>query len=178
MRDTGGAFVRKYSAAAVPPQAEEQTHWRRAFLVEREGAAQSFCVSVRPADGREADGFPMHLYIRHKWLDRRARLEKLVLLFDGGAIYVEGEHLQRGLDALEEGKLKRIQVQDGNEIAAIKGRNADLRKAEEKEPIVSRAVVSPAFDALLEGDKAFAAIAKVIKEDYVHHVGNDQELAG
>ena len=178
MRDATATFVRKYSGAAVPPQAEEQAIWRRAFLVERDGAAQPFCVSVRPADGREADGFPISMYRRHKWLDRAGRMERLVLLFMEGAIYVEGEHLQRGLDALEEGKLKRIQVQDGNEIAAIKGRNADTRKAEDKEPIVSRAFVSPSFEALLETDENLAGIAKVIKEDYANNGRSDKELAG
>ena len=179
MRDTSGTFARKYTAAVpAPPQEEEQTLWRRAFLAEREGSAQAFCVSVRPADGREADGLPMGTYRRHKWLDRSAQREKLVLMFMDGSIYVEGQHLQRGLDALEEGKLKRIQVQDANEIAAIKSRNADVREAEKKEPFVSRAFVSPSFDALLEQDESLAGIAKVIKEDYANHSGNDKELAG
>lgn len=176
MRDTAGAFVRKYSAPEL--KEEEQPQWRRAFLVEREGAAQAHCVSVRSPDGRSVEGFAMSLYVRHKWLDRNSRLEKLVLLFSVGAIYIEGQDLQRGLDALEEGKLKRIQVQDGNEIAAIKSRNADVRKAEDKEPIVSRAVVSPSFESLLESEENLVEIAKVIKEDYAHHGGSDKELAG
>ncbi len=176
MRDTSSAFVRKLVGPA--PKDEEQTQWRRAFLMEREGSAQAWCVSVRSQDGRCVDGFAMSLYLRHKWLDRGSRTEKLVLLFSNGAIYTEGQHLQRGLDALEEGKLKRIQVQDGNEIAAIKSSNADIRKAEDKEPIVSRAIVTPGFDQLLEEDDTLAEIAKVLKEDYAHHGGNDNELLG
>lgn len=176
MRDTSAAFVRKFASPA--PEAEEQTQWRRAFLFEREGAAQAFSISVREADGRGVDGFAMALYVRHKWLDRGGRLEKLVLLFSNGAIYVEGQHLQRGLDALEEGKLKRIQVQDGNEIAAIRSRNADVRKAEDKEPIVSRVIVSPGFERLLEDDENLAEIAKVLKENHANHGGTDKELAG
>ena len=150
-----------------------EPEWRRAFIVEREGAAQSASVSVRFRGGRDVDGFAMGFYMRHRWMDRSGKLERLVLLFSHGGIYVEGQHLQRGLDALEEGKLKRIQEQDSSEIALIKARNADVRKQEDKEPIVSRVVTSPSFESVLEHDKDLAEIAKVIKEDYVHNGGSD-----
>ena len=78
--------------------------------------------------------------LRHKWIDRDSKTERLVWIFSNGGIYVEGQHLKRGLDALEEGKLKRIQEQDSNEIALIQSHNADVRKPEDKEPIVSRVV--------------------------------------
>lgn len=161
MRDT---TVRKYAAAPVREKEEEHPDWRRAFLVEREGATQAFCVSLRDADGRTVAGFAMSLYLRHWWLDGGGRMERLVLLFNGGALYIEGWYLQRGLDALEEGKLKRIQIQDENEIGAIRSRNADIRKPEEKEPIVCRAVVSPALTELLEDDESLAGVAKLLKE--------------
>lgn len=153
-------------AAAKP---EEEPQWRRAFLVEREGSAQSFCLSVRSSDGRTVEGVAMSLYLRHQWLDRNARAERLVLLFSNGAVCVEGQYLQRGLDALEEGKLKRIQAQDGHEIAAIRARNADARKPEDKEPMVTRVFLCPSFDRLLEEDEGLAQIAEAIKEDYAHH---------
>ena len=115
--------------------------------------------------------------MRHKWIDRSAKLERLVLIFSHGGIYVEGQHLQRGLDALEEGKLKRIQEQNSNEIALIKSHNADVRKQEDKEPLVSRVVLSPSFESLLESEENLAEIAKVVKEDYVHHSGSDKDAA-
>ena len=124
MRDT--SYVQKLMSHA--PQDEIEHEWRSAFIIEREGSAQSQCVSVRSRDGREANGFVMSLCVRHKWIDRSAKLERLVLIFSHGGIYVEGQHLQRGLDALEEGKLKRIQEQNSNEIALIKSHNADVRK--------------------------------------------------
>jgi hypothetical protein len=165
------AFVHKLTSRVAHEQLEPE--WRRAFIVDREGAAQSFCLSVRSRDGRDVDGFAMSLYVRHWWIDRSAKLERLVLLFSNGGIYVEGQYLQRGLDALEEGKLKRIQEQDSNEMSLIKARNADVRKQEDKEPIVSRVVTSPSFESVLEHDKDLAVIAKVIKEDYVHNGGSD-----
>ncbi len=92
-------------------------------------------------------------------------------------IYIEGQHLQRGLDALEEGKLKRIQEHNSNEIALIKSRNAGVRKLEDKEPIVSRVVISPSFESLLESDENLGEIAKFLKEDHVHHAGDDKDAA-
>jgi len=169
MRDTTtSSFVRRV-VGGLPQEAEAQPEWRQAFVFEREGAAQAFCISVRSADGREAEGFAMSLYMRHKWLDRAARHEQLVLIFSAGAICIEGEHLQRGLDALEEGKLKRIQAQDSNEIALIRGHNADNRHPDKKEPIVSRVIVSPRLDALLESDDSLADIAGLMKEEHARH---------
>ncbi len=114
---------------------------------------------------------------RGKWIDRDAKTERLVWIFSNGGIYIEGQHLKRGLDALEEGKLKRIQEQDSNEIALIQSHNADVRKPEEKEPIVSRVVVSPSFESVLEEDENLVEIAKAIKENYVHNGGGGKDPA-
>jgi hypothetical protein len=167
--------IHKFANRAAHEHLEPE--WRRAFIVEREGSAQSFCVSVGFRDGRNVEGFAVSLYVRHWWMDRSAKLERLVLVFSNGGIYVEGQHLQRGLDALEEGKLKRIQEQNSNEIALIKSRNADVRKQEDKEPLVSRVVLSPSFESLLESEENLAEIARVIKEDYVHNGGSDKDAA-
>ena len=169
MRDTTSASFVQRVIGGLPQDADSQPDWRPAFVIEREGAAQSFCISVRLADGRDAEGFAMSLYIRHKWIDRGARVERLVLFFSTGAICIEGEHLQRGLDAFEEGKLKRIQVQDSNEIALVRSHNADTRHADKKEPIVSRVIVSPSFDSLLESEDNLAEIATHLKEEYARH---------
>jgi len=158
------------------PKEETETEWRQAFLMEREGAAQSFSVSLRLKDGRDADGFPISLYMRHKWIDRNSKTESLVWIFSNGGIYIEGQHLKRGLDALEEGKLKRIQEQDSNEIALIQNHNADVRKPEDKEPIVSRVVVSPSFESVLEEDENLVEIANAIKENHAHNGGSGKGI--
>lgn len=173
MRDT---TLRKY-AASIKEGEEDHPHWRRGFVTEREGVAQAATVSVYDADGRGRGGFSAQLYLRHEWLDRNPHVQKFVLLFNGGGIYVEGQYLERGVDAVEEGKLKRIQVHDANEIAAIKSRNADVRKPEDKEPVIFRAVISPPLLKLLEEDEMLAGIAEALKEDYAHHAGTDKELA-
>jgi len=169
MRDTTATSFVQRVVGGPAQDAEAQPEWRQAFVMEREGSAQTFCISVRSADGREAEGFAMSLYVRHKWLDRTARAERLVLVFSTGAICIEGEHLQRGLDALEEGKLKRIQAQDSNEIALVRSHNADNRHPDKKEPIVSRVIVSPSFDSLLENEESLAEIAQHLKEEYARH---------
>jgi hypothetical protein len=145
------------------PGGEAEPEWRQAFVVEREGAGQAFCVSVRLKDGRDAEGFPLSMYLRHRWIDQGAKVERLIWLFSNGAIYVEGRHLKRGLDALEEGKLKRIQELDSNEIALIDSRNADIRERDKKEPVVSKVLVCPRFEAVLEADDNFADIVKAIR---------------
>lgn len=169
------SFASKFISQA--PHTEPESDWRKAFTVERDGSAQPFCISVRLQNGRGAVGIAMSLYLRHWWLDDGGRTEKLILLFSGGAIYLEGRHLQRGVDALEEGKLKRIQEQSKNEISLIKGRNADLRKPEDKEPFVARVVVMPSLQQALESDETLAEITNLMKEEYAHESGNDQSAA-
>jgi hypothetical protein len=166
-----GSNIRKYAEPPGKPQdeAEWKSPWRRGFLTEREGSAQSFSISMRRQDGREGGGFSTGIYLRHHWIDSGPQLERLLLMFSEGGIYVEGQHLQRGLDALEEGKLRRIQVHDSSEVALIKAHNAQTRKAEEKEPLVLRVVISPSVESVLEADENLAEIAKVVKEDYAHN---------
>ncbi len=177
MRDPEKSHVQKL-IGSVGGRDEAPVHWRRALTIEREGTAQTFSLSVRARDGRSVDGFAMSHYVRHQWLDRNARTERLVLLFSVGAIYMEGEHLQRGLDALEEGKLKRIQVQDAGEIAAIRSRNADVRKPEDKEPIVTRVLIAPSLDSVLENDENLTEITKQLEEDHAHNAGHHKEPVG
>src|SRR5579871_345048 len=165
MRESEKSHVQKL-IGSVGARDEAPGHWRKAFTVEHEGTAQTFSLSVRACDGRSVGGFAMSHYVRHEWIDRNALPERFVLLFSTGAIYIEGEHLQRGLDALEEGKLKRVQVQDANEIAMIRSRNADVRKPEEKEPIVRRVLVAPSLNSVLENDENLTEITKQLEEDH------------
>lgn len=177
MREPEKSHVQRL-IGSVGGRDESTAPGRKAFTVEREGTAQTFSLSVRARDGRAVDGFAMSHYVRHQWLDRNARTERFVVLFSFGAIYIEGEHLQRGFDALEEGKLKRIQILDTNEIAAIRSRNADVRKPEEKEPIVTRVLIAPSLDTVLENDENLTEITKQLEEDHAHSTGHHKEPVG
>jgi hypothetical protein len=146
-------------------EAGEGKHdWRKGFCGDNAGAANPFSLSLRHRDGRACDGFSMSLYARHRWIDQGGPVERLVLLFSNGGVYVEGQHLKREVEALlEEGKLKRIQEHDSAEIAAITAHNLDRRKPEDKEPIVLRIVVSPSVESVLENDENLAEIARAMK---------------
>lgn len=157
------SFVRKVMGQQ-PGEAGQEEGWRKGFGGDNAGAANPFSLSVRYRDGRKVDGFSMSLYVRHHWIDAGGQVERLVLVFSTGGVYVEGQHLRREVDALlEEGKLKRIQEHDSAEVAAIRGHNLDKRLPEEKEPIVLRVIVSPDIEAALEGDENLAAIAQAMK---------------
>ena len=106
----------------------------------------------------------MGLYKRHYWMNGGGKVERLLLLFSDGGVYVEGLHLKPQVEALlEEGKLKRIQIHNSADIGAIQSHNLDKRKPEDKDPIVLRIVVSPAIETVLETDENLAEIAKVMK---------------
>ena len=156
------SYVRKVMGLQ-PGQNGEVGEWRKAFGGDNAGG-NTFSLSLRLKDGRQVDGFSMSLYARHHWIDGGGPVERLVLLFSNGGVYVEGHHMKREVEALlEEGKLKRIQELDSAEIAAIRRHNLDKRKAEEKEPIVLRIVVSPEIEEVLESDENLAGIAKAMK---------------
>jgi len=159
------SFVK--SLMRTPPQGaipEVEPAWRKAFWVDNAGSGGTFSVSVRFRDGRVAEGFSPGLYLRHAWIDQGGPRERLVWLFSHGGIYLEGRHLQRGLDGLEEGRLKRIQEHGETEIALIESHNLDIRKPEEKEPIIFRVVISPRLSAVLENDANLSEIAEAMRE--------------
>jgi hypothetical protein len=161
MSDT--SFVKRV-IGTQPGQISQEEEWRKGFGGENAGGANPFCLSLRFKDGRELDGFSMSLYARHHWIDGGGPVERLLLVFSIGGVYVEGYHLKREVEALlEEGKLKRIQEHDTAEIAAIRHHNLDKRKAADKEAVVLRIVVSPGIEEVLESDENLAAIAKVVK---------------
>jgi hypothetical protein len=159
-----GSFVKSLTRAQATG-AEEETAWRKAFWIDNTGGGSPFSVALRYRDGRLAEGFSPGLYLRHVWLDRGGKVERIVWIFSHGGIYLEGMHLQRGLDALEEGRLKRIYEQGESEIKLVESRNLDIRKPEDKEPIVSRLVVSPSWKTVIKSDENLVEIAKAMKED-------------
>jgi len=154
-------------------KSEESRGWRNGFSGDNAGGFNTFCLSLRAKSGREIDGISMHLYVTHKWLDNGGPSEKLVIFFSAGAVYVEGLHIKRQVEALlEEGKLKRIQEHDSTEIEAIRAHNLDKRKADEKEPIVLRIIISPDLETRLKTDEYLAAIAAAMKGEDRGETGN------
>lgn len=159
------SHAERYAGAPPRPASTGDTDdARRAFWIDNAGTGAPFSLSVRFKDGRVAEGFSLALYTRHQWLDSGGKWERLLLLFSIGGIYLEGRFLQKGLDALEEGKLKRIREQTETEIKLFERYNLDVRERDKKEPIVARVVISPKVEQLIETDVNLAEIAKVVKE--------------
>jgi len=144
--------------------AEEGRTWRKGFGGDNAGGLNPFCLSLRRKDGRQSEGPSMSLFLWHYWIDDGGAVERLVLLFSVGGIYIEGMYIKRQLSALlEEGKLKYIQQHDAAEIEAIRAHNLDKRKPEEKEPIVLRILVTPDIEKRLQSDENLAVIAAAMK---------------
>jgi hypothetical protein len=145
---------------------KEQKPWRNGFGGDNASGFHPFCLVLKSKDGRVMRGPSMGLFTWHEWLDDGGPVEKLVILFSVGGVYVEGIHMKSKVEALlEEGKLKYIQQHDDIEIEAIRAHNLDVREKEKKEPIVLRIVVAPNLKTRLESDKDLAPIAAAMKGD-------------
>jgi hypothetical protein len=140
---------------------DENKPWRSGFGGD---SFHPFCLVLKSKDGRLLQGPSMGLFTWHEWLDDGGPVEKLVILFSAGGVYVEGIHMKAKVEALfQEGKLKYIQQHDDMEIEAIRAHNLDVREPEKKEPIVLAVVVAPDLKTRLESDKDLAAIAAALK---------------
>ena len=160
-------------AAGESGGAEEGRAWRKGFGGDNAGSLNPFCLSLRRSDGRESEGPSMSLFAWHYWIDDGGPVERLVLIFSVGGIYVEGVHMKRQLNVLiEEGKLKYIQQHNSAEIEAIRAHNLDKRKPEDKEPIVRRILVTPDIMTRLKSDENLAAIAAAMKGEENGEDGN------
>ena len=138
--------------------------WRKGFGKDNAGGMATFCLSVRSRDGRHMCGPAMNLFTWHDWLDDIGPVERLILFFTVGAIYVEGIHMRGQVESvLQEGKLKWIQEHDRIEVETIRAHNLDKRKPEEKEPIVLRIIVTPDLETRLKMSKHLAIIADAMK---------------
>src|ERR1017187_4563914 len=148
----------------VNAQENDEKHWRPGFGGDNASSANPFSLSLRPKNGRQIDGLSMSLFVCHHWIDDGGPVDRLVLVFCVGGVYVEGIHLKRQGGALPgEGKLKRSQEHDSPEIEAIRAHNLDKRKPEEKEPIVLRILIAPDIETRLKSDDNLAVIANAMK---------------
>lgn len=158
------SFAKRY--VGMEPETEEDKAWRNGFSGDNSGGMSPFCLSLRSKDGRKMEGPAWSLFTWHVWLDNGGPVEKLVLLFTVGGVYVEGLHMRKQVEALlEEGKLKRIQEHDKTEIEAIRAHNLDKRKADEKEPIVLRILIAPNIIKRLEIEQHMGLITSAMKGD-------------
>jgi hypothetical protein len=132
----------------------EDREWRRAFTLERQETAQAFNLRIWFRNGRQAQALHWSHYLGDEYRDDGGEWESLTLLFGDRVVRIRGEHFKRLLDGLDDGKLRILQEQDGNEVKAIRAHNLDKRLASDKETIIAEIEVLPPFETLaaaLEG---------------------------
>lgn len=119
-----------------------QDHDHSAFEAERQQTAQAFNLHVERRDGRQSEGFAWSHYAGYRWTDEGGH-ERLVVVFGGRAVDIEGTNLGALVDEIREGKLNRIR-----ELATA--RKAQLeRDNPDNEPVVESVRTYPDFDAVL-----------------------------
>jgi hypothetical protein len=169
------SFTKRFVGAQ--PETEVERGWRNGFIGDNSGGLSPFCLSLRAKEGRLMEGPPWSLFTWHAWMDDGGTVEKLLLLFTVGGVYVEGFHMKRQVEAfLEEGKLKRIQEHDKTEIEAIRAHNLDKRKPEEKEPIVLRILTVPNVIKRLEIEEYLGPIIVAMKGEKDSETGESGNI--
>jgi hypothetical protein len=152
--------------------------WRNGFAGDNAGDFAPFCLCLQSSDGRSMEGPSMSLFLWHAWRDGGGPFEKLVLFFNSGTIYVEGLHMKAKVEAIfQQGKLKRIQQHDSLEIQAIAAHNLDIRKSEDKEPVVLRFIIVPSLEERLRNDESLAPILNAVRGEN-GETGGDPGFAG
>lgn len=128
----------------------------QAYTKERQHTAQAFNLHVERRDGRQAEGFAWSHYAGYRWTDEGER-ERLVVIFGGRAVEIEGHHLGVLVTEIREGQL--------NSIRELVSREATLMANQDKDggPVISSVRFYPDFDKVLKEIKGE-------DDDKSHHV--------
>ena len=128
----------------------------QAYTKERQHTAQAFNLHVERRDGRQAEGFAWSHYAGYRWTDEGER-ERLVVIFGGRAVEIEGHNLGVLVTEIREGQL--------NSIRELVSREATLMANQDKDggPVISSVRFYPDFDEVLKEIKGE-------DDDKSHHV--------
>ena len=85
----------------------ERTEEDKPFTKERQHTGQAFTLHVEYKDGRSSEGFAWTYYTGYRWRDV-GHDEKLLLIFGGRALEIEGHNLGMLVTEIREGKLSSI----------------------------------------------------------------------
>ncbi len=118
---------------------------KKGFTKEWQPAAQAFSLRVWFKDGRRSEGLPWALYSGDGWHDGESgRPECLTLTFGTRVVQVEGFHLKRLVEQIDEGHLKSIREHDAQEVALLQSEHASAPS--ETKPAIVRVKVEPPFE--------------------------------
>ena len=115
----------------------------KGFTEERQLTAQSFNLHVAWRDGLRTEGFAWSHYAGYQWKDEGSH-EKLVVIFGGRALEIEGHHLGVLVEKIREGQLNGIREMVSSQATLLKQENP------ENEPIISSVKTYPDFEEVLK----------------------------
>lgn len=99
---------------------------RKGYSTQWQPTAQALYLRVWFKDGRRAEGLPWAFYSGDGWnAGTSGKPECLVLIFGERVVTIEGYHLRRLIEQIDEGRLKSIREQDSQEIALMRSESGD-----------------------------------------------------
>src|SRR5580658_6967635 len=115
----------------------------KSFTAERQHTAQAFNLHIERRDGRQTEGFAWSHYAGYRWTDEGTH-ERLVVIFGGRAVEIEGYHLGALVDEIREGQLNGIRELTSGQGTLLTRDNPD------NEPVVTSVKMYPDFEEVLK----------------------------
>ena len=138
MPEEKSQFLRKL----LNENSDRSEDWQQPFTSERQHTAQAFNLHVERRDGRHSEGFSWSHYAGYRWTDEGEQ-ERLVVLFGGRAVEIEGHNLGVLVSEIREGQLNSIR-ELATAQATLKRETADTG------PVISSVKTHPDFEELLK----------------------------
>lgn len=113
------------------------------FTSERQHTAQAFNLQVEWRDGRRKEGFAWSHYAGYKWTDD-GHAERLVVIFGGRAVEIEGHNLGVLITEIREGQLNSIRELASGQGRLLQNANPD------NQPIITGVKAYPDFEEILK----------------------------
>jgi len=138
MPETKSKFLKDLIEKKTPGADEPKS-----FTSERQHTAQAFNLHIERRDGKQAEGFAWSHYAGYRWTDEGTH-ERLVVIFGGRAVEIEGHHLGALVDEIREGQLNGIRELTSGQGTLLARDNPD------NEPVVTRDTMYPDFEEILK----------------------------
>jgi hypothetical protein len=114
----------------------------KSFTSERQHTAQAFNLHVERRDGRRSEGFSWSHYSGYQWTDDGDH-ERLIVVFGGRALEIEGHNLGVLVAEIREGQLNSIkEMTTGHALL--------LQEGVDKEPVISSVKMYQDFEEILK----------------------------
>jgi hypothetical protein len=125
----------------LEPKGETEAE-SKSFTSERQHTAQAFNLHVERRDGRRAEGFSWSHYAGYQWTDDGDH-ERLIVIFGGRALEIEGHNLGVLVAEIREGQLNSIREMTTGHVQL-------LEQGQDNEPVISSVKMYPDFEEILK----------------------------